>query len=258
MKFFGILGALDPEMLAIQAVLNKHGHQWASARYNGFRVKTHQAYSASTVNVAELPKDAFLISVECKVNGIEPDAKVDHHRPGDAGYGVDASKFLQGSSLGQVLRILELEPTEEHRYLAAADHCLTAAYAGQCPGIDPDKLRQIRRQCKVRMRNIAPETWEEQVAAAKAVLLNAPKIQFGDCELAWFDETQGDMLVPELSEASAQLGQPYVAIRSQNLEGRVKAAIKSADPQTVKLWMNRCGLKDLYGCPERGFAGGYF
>jgi hypothetical protein len=40
-------------------------------------------------------------------------------------------RYLEGSSLGQVLRLVEREPSETQRLLAAADHCLTAAYQGQ-------------------------------------------------------------------------------------------------------------------------------
>src|SRR5690606_1931199 len=114
--------------------------------------------------------------------------KIDHHRPGDPGYGQPPSKFLEASSIGQVIAVLarlaplgwetipgpswpwgpgtyEMVDRDRRDWLpdpgtssgwdwaiscatscwyvvprdlviaAAADHCLSAAYAGEGPGV---------------------------------------------------------------------------------------------------------------------------
>lgn len=256
-KLFGVLGAFDPEMQEIQRVLSEMGVPWAPAHVRAHRVKAHQAYDADRLH-ANVPAGHAVLSVECAVRGLPADIEVDHHRPGDAGYGKGPSDYLAGSSLGQVLRLLNVEPTKRHRYTAAADHCLSAAYAGACPDIDPQELRAFRKQCKAEMRGIDPDEWDRQVEHAKRVILAADHVRIGGDKVAWFDETAGVRMVPELSEASAQLGLPFVTVRSARPDTRAKAGIYSARPALVARWMNICGLKDIYGDPARGFAGGYF
>lgn len=256
-KIFAVLGAFDPEMQEIQRVLTDAGVPWAPARIRASRVKAHQAYDADRLH-AQIPAGHAILSVECAVRGLPADVQVDHHHPGDAGYGKGPEDYLAGSSLGQVLQLLGVEPTKRHRYVAAADHCLSAAYAGACPGIDPEELRVFRKECKAEMRGIDPAEWDRQVEQAKRAILSAQHVYIGTDKVAWFDETAGDHVVPELSEASAQLGLPFVTVRSARADARAKAGIYSAKPAVVTRWMDICGLKDIYGDPARGFAGGYF
>src|SRR5690606_13837645 len=162
-----------------------------------------------------------VITVECAAPRIPPEAlgfggfagpilactPVDHHRPGDPGFGRPPEEFLAASSLGQVIARLaqadnlpeswefgpdtsqwsgwpedgsesDLEvPTpfwmdfegqwivdndpggkyikyNEHIFTrsfpshlvlaAAADYCHGAAYAGKCPGVDPEEFQKFR------------------------------------------------------------------------------------------------------------------
>src|SRR5690606_12495361 len=90
-----------------------------------------------------LPKEP-IACVECRVRGHEAAFSIDHHHPGDPGYAAAPEQYLRGSSLGQLLAALEREPTETQRLLAAGDHCLSAAYRGRCPGVDPNELLFLR------------------------------------------------------------------------------------------------------------------
>src|SRR5690606_15675856 len=60
------------------------------------------------------------------------------------------AEFLAASSIGQVIaeltRLGKLPAQEPEAFVlvAAADHCLGAAYRGECPGVDPDALMHWR------------------------------------------------------------------------------------------------------------------
>jgi hypothetical protein len=75
---------------------------------------------------------------------------VDHHNPGDTGFGAPPERALEASSLGQVIAWIDamvasegiLVPgmTAEERLTAAMDHCLGAAAAGLVPGVSRESV----------------------------------------------------------------------------------------------------------------------
>lgn len=245
-----ILGAADPEMEMIEALLRECGErvEYATAP-SGERIRPGQYGApihigdATTVYTVECdlplacgePEDEpdmgqviidgsrFPSARSCGISVI----RIDHHCPGDPGYGRPPEDFMAASSIGQV--ISELAKTgalrraipKEHEiahwmashrdlpvaeynemlrtqwfwsrqdmpgpesypsdgtiargvswiydgyavavhqndlyfewrvalipppliYAAAADHCLPAAYRGECPGVDPDELMRWR------------------------------------------------------------------------------------------------------------------
>ena len=188
-----VLGASDPEMNAIEILLGQAGQDFVHASVNGRRVSPRDAYAEPTMIMAGSVDPAMVIpsvvvTVECDVQLPEEwrgadVVVVDHHRPGDPGYGLGPDHFVEASSVGQVISLLAQEgvplpfrhapvPKSEgagsiHRahghwwvetipalsgvvygeqiptalvMTAAADHCLAAAYAGKCPGVDPEEL----------------------------------------------------------------------------------------------------------------------
>ena len=148
-----VLGAQDPEMREIEKVITRAGARFVHAAKDGQRCTPRTAYGANAVvrvgpggiaRAVVLPPQAPVVFVECALVGREPVLRIDHHHPGDAGYDKGPSAYLEGSSLGQVLRLLEMEPSETQRLLAAGDHCLTAAYQGACPAVDPNELLFLR------------------------------------------------------------------------------------------------------------------
>src|SRR5690606_4175915 len=116
----------------------------------GQRVYPGNAYRCP---VPEVPEGSTVYAVECVGELPEGWIRIDHHRPGDPGYGKPPEEFLPASSIGQVLieldrlgvadRIPSKDILEAIR-AAAADHCLAAAYRGECPGVDPDALMRWR------------------------------------------------------------------------------------------------------------------
>jgi len=119
MSILWILGASDPEMTAIETLLAECGQDIRYAVVDGERVRPNAAYRATTYRSPTGMSDSTrspgrVVLVECGFTGIDeptrwPDAeivRVDHHRPGDAGYGRHPREFLPASSIGQVLGLL--------------------------------------------------------------------------------------------------------------------------------------------------------
>jgi hypothetical protein len=277
------LGASDPEMNMIDRLLRECGATVRYAELGGRRVRPADAYRAENIG-----PDATLV-VEC---GPAPDGAVicDHHRPGDSGYGKQPSEFLPASSLGQVIAHLgqrmcdqqdmgmtlayrsgawrlaekgtmayrEAVVPENILFAAAADHCLAAAYRGECPGVEPDALMEWRVRSRAVFQCRSAEEVLADVASARQALRSAPVLQLTDGIAA--RDMRGQH-VPELPEASAREGLCFVADGLPEPDGRVKVVCQSGTPEQIRAfmqsWAPAHGLMDVYGDPARGFAGGY-
>lgn len=176
-------------------------------------------------------------------------------------------------------------------FIAAADHCLAAAHAGKCPGVDRYEFRAWRQETRARWlmqgpgqgRDVArkaiihvygsdPEThagWIDAIAAthqhSERLLLAAPQISIGDTTVY---DTRG-ISIPELPEVLSILGKCaiYRMDPLPDQDQRVKIGIIGGGegsvpgPEPIKAfldhWATEHGLVDLYGDPARGYAGGY-
>ncbi|WP_284619457.1 hypothetical protein [Aquabacterium humicola] len=258
-----VLGAQDPEMREIERVVGDAGHAWVHAARGRRRCTPRTAYEADAVvrvGADLIPRPAVLapkapaVFVECLLRGHEPIARVDHHHPGDAGYDVTPAHYLRGSSLGQVLELLEREPTGTQRLLAASDHCLTAAYQGECPGVDPDELLFLRASWRAKLSG---RTLSDVIGgildAAKRVRAHHDS-EFG--EARFLDPTE---LPPDLAEGAAYAGLP-VRYRELLPEGILKEMFKGGSPDAVEAFMqaHRAAGRPVYGNPYRGYAGTYW
>lgn len=113
-----VLGAADPEMEAIETMLRAGGEYVAYAsRYgSGVRVRAGEAYADDLTLLSTepawpggTPAKTTVYLVECGEPPGLDEAKlvhIDHHRPGDPGFGRPSSEFLDASSLGQVIKEL--------------------------------------------------------------------------------------------------------------------------------------------------------
>lgn len=201
MDIHAVVGAPDPERAAIIHLLEQAGIPVHYAAVGESMVHPGNAYQADRI-APPLPPDCHVWRIECDgpaFADISPSriTVIDHHRPGDPGYGRPPWDFLAASSIGQVVaelarvgrlpqhdyesgwipagRIDEPDPLgfiapsddltwtvtvgdgysiisipSDIVYTAAADHCLAAAYRGECPGVDPDTLMrhlERRSQC---------------------------------------------------------------------------------------------------------------
>lgn len=350
-----ILFASDPEMQAIEKLLREVGETNIAYAVAGVdRVNPSNAYKAERAHYARAFDDENRTHEDMGHNAypqtgvteywIEGDFplgrpralndaaeyievyRIDHHRPGDYGYGLASKYFLEASSLGQVIKKLallgllnhwqdsgtqghipgyffnygsticiassgpELIVPHELVLIAAADHCLGAAYRGECPGVNPDELLKHRVAQTVAFKNdpaITAESVLLDIATAHQALLDAPEIILDGHMCPWHgvghstaqdcaNESGTDYAddpcweiyardmrghyVPGLPDAGTRWNISYIADGLPGRDGRVKV-VCSGNSDAIKAFMNvwakQQGLVDIYGDPARGFAGGY-
>jgi len=102
-----VLGAPDPEMHLVEALLTAAGCRFVYAgAQDGARVHPGNAYKAAADRLPPL-KSSKLALVECGFTDPLPNdldvVVIDHHRPGDPGFGQGPARFFEASSVGQVL-----------------------------------------------------------------------------------------------------------------------------------------------------------
>lgn len=327
-----ILGASDPEMEMIEELLRACGEEVIHALDDrGERVHPGNAYRCPT---PEVPDGATVYAVECIDTLPEGWVRIDHHRPGDPGYGRSPEEFLPASSIGQVIaelaRLGRLPPAPRQaggisssiyddgwdrgfpswvpwqrghqlsvgtpgqwvlrgyrglwavgeavesprHYLvayvptdfilaAAADHCLAHAYAGECPGVNPDALMRWRVEQRARFQGRSVDDVLADVEAAREVLWEVPLVELSaslvGSHAVVYDLRGRDF--PELPEAAAREGVAYLATVTER-DGRRKVVLGGhTTPAVVRAFMEHWapahGLMDIYGDPARGFAGAY-
>jgi len=113
-----ILGASDPEIYEIERLLRGVGETVAYASVGANWVHPGNAYEADGW-IGGPDRPDLIVLVECgfcldlqlefEAENYTPITRIDHHRPGDPGYGQTPEKFLQASSLGQVISQLASE-----------------------------------------------------------------------------------------------------------------------------------------------------
>jgi len=294
-----ILGAPDPEMEAIERLLREAGmHVIYALGPDGARVHPADAYRVAALS-EPVGAGSIVYQVECDGPAIPPDAiRIDHHRPGDPGYGRPPAEFVPASSIGQVISrlgslgwlpadwpvgdgqyysaggCLRLDPggwvvddeaggaprliPQRYVYAAAADHCLAAAYRGECPGVEPDALMRWRVECRAKFQGRPIEAVLADVESARAALREAPVVELA--EGVYARDMRGRH-VPELPEASAREGVCFISDGLPGPDGRTKTVCQSGTPEQIdafmRVWAPAHGLTDTYGDPARGFAGGY-
>jgi hypothetical protein len=304
------------------------------------RVSPRTAYDAidsiamiDALGTSEEPPCGVVL-VECDVPSLNKAAgedvalvrRIDHHRPGDPGFGKGPGESLIASSLGQViseLARLGLLPESWYWYhgfytakkrgvwicpdgthmvamlgtgvwysapipsdlvvTAACDHCLHHAWAGRCPGVTRDDVREFRaRQAETRLfEPKSAEQYRADLVWAVAALSEATTLDLDPCacgqSLSSHDRGDGDCVecgtpfirvadmravhVPELPDAACYQSEPYLATVTDR-DGRTKIVIGGAASDRainafMKAWGPANGLTGIYGDPARGFAGGY-
>lgn len=228
--------------------------------------------------------------------------RIDHHRPGDPGYDKQPDEYFAASSIGQFIRLLveadilaphypdvqDVEETGWHvvgeavrtgiswqraAMIAAADHCLAAAYRGDCPGVEPDALMRWRVETRAKFQGRSVEAVLADVESARQRLRQAVEVPLP--ATVWGYDADGNLLssgterrkcadlrgqsIPELPEAAAREGIPFLA-DTQDRDGRSKVVLQAAPAGLVERFLAGeivPGLVDMYGDPARGFAGGY-
>lgn len=298
MRRLWVLGAMDPEMETIEGILKARGETFCHAliamdERAARTVMPHEAYRNDTsVPPCDTALDEIVL-VECEPGSLPPVRVrvVDHHRPGDPGYGKPPGDYWAGSSLGQVVDLLGCwdDFCDEHkahlRMVAAADHCLGAAYKGQCPGVSPEDLMRWRAESRAAFQRRPVEDVLADIQAAQQALADAPVLQLlsvadmphtrdhdwsrSVCEGCARDpvvvrDMRRPKPVQELPEAAMRLGVGYVSgplieTAPDGTKRRLKYTC-SGTREVIEAfygWAERNGLVDAYGDSARGFAGAY-
>ena len=270
-QYFFILGAPDPEMEAIENILRALDMPYGYAMAAGQRVHPFEAYKADTYEVVSVGEPGHALDrvfVECQVLDF-PGIHIDHHRPGDPGFGRPPAEAWEASSIGQVFGLLDLDPAHwyvsvqdrewDPRVVAAADHCLTAAYQSEVPDVHPLDVREYRAHIGAAFRKMTVEEWHAQVDRATLAIRTAPVAPAPPMVYDLRPKYRAAGPVDLANEAAAQMG---VAILYELPKGnRTQVGIIGASPEQVRWFKSEFaqaeGLVDVYGDPARGFAGGY-
>lgn len=240
-----LLGNRDPEMNAIESLLSACGLSWGNIQCQGDVCHPAHVYKGDGADISVDDK-ASLAFVECGISGIEPIARIDHHHPGDPGYGLLPVDFMRAASLGQVIGWLALwglladiwpvtdqvsadKPPghffvyqgrmavqcvdcsvfvpESHVLCAAADHCLGAAYAGQCPTVTPEQLQVWRVATRAQFQGRSESSIQADIETARSCLSEAPMTP----GLSGVRDMRDAGHIPELPEAAARDNIPFIA-----------------------------------------------
>ncbi len=262
-----VLGGMDPEMIAITKACRGLGIRTLQAAVDGLPVHPGNAYKANGFVDGGIHTDDYVISVECEVVDLRVDFAADHHRPGDRGYGRPPAEYWSASSIGQVFQHLAdggipamglVNAFGAERYLvAASDHCPSHAFLGRCPGIDVTALKAMRARNSAAFCNMSVEEWTAIVDSSIAILRALPVATAGGGE---YRVSVVD--VPLLNHAQLIAGIAVQYVMSGNArDPRTKVGLLGGEPPMISAWMaeklSTGELVDVYGDPQRGYAGGY-
>lgn len=249
-NYIFVLGATDNEMAAIELLLTTLDYPFIYASIGDKRVNSSNANAADAVHI---PTHLIPVFVECRCKGTYDNAViVDHHQEGDPGFGKPPAQYWEGSSIGQVANLIDILQNREMSLYAAADHCLTDAYLGNCPGISKADMKYFRVSLASQNQKKPMSLVVEQMSQALIEMQSMPKITIGETQVV---NARGRD-IPMASEAAASEAIAYL-YDMQMKDGRVKVGLLNAPPEVTRLWMKSCGLDEVYGDPNRRFAGGY-
>jgi len=258
-----IYGAMDPEMQEILRVLGAQDAHVVQATCAGVPVHPGNMYRADGwVSSAAQPLDKHVVLIECgMIPGFDWGGRstsiIDHHREGDRGYGRPPAEYLEASSLGQVLKLLGFGATPQQRLIAAADHCLGAAYQGECPGVPPWTLRTWRVKARAAFQARTPESVMADISRAMDAIEGV--LYSSRCGYRWKNLRAQEL--PELPEASAILGVPIMARPKPGPDGRQKVVVQQWSDDALTWWRDEgavlLGYIEPYALLGRGIGGAY-
>ena len=256
-----VLGARDPEMDRIEHVLYRIGAGLTHATIDGVRCHAGNAYKADMVFTNKM-----LVWVECGSSNMScPHIRIDHHNRGDFGFNMGPENYWEGSSIGQLYRLLLANGSNQcfldsvfgaDKYLiAASDHCPAAAYKGLCTGIEPDVLAGYRAVRNAEFLKMDIEEYIDGLNNSIELAKALPVMELGG-------EPYSVALRPidYLNEVSLRLGIAVEYVMDGNArDPRTKVGLLGGSPALTAAWMKAKEgmLTDIYGAPARGYAGGY-
>lgn len=296
-----VLGAPDPEMSLAEELLTwcEHTVVYATGP-SGERVTPREAYSDDCHAAVPVSASAVYL-VECApalsdADGPRQVVSLDHHRPGDHGYGKSPREAVAASSLGQLIERLAHDDMLDgcgwkcvsatpyiqkcdmtgycvsviganlqsrtyqipHNFVvaAAADHCLGAAFAGEVPWVSGVDVRHYRAAC-AQSRPCEPVSCDEYQRRFDDTYSILCARRIDD----WLIDLRSAGHLDELPDVACYLGVGYLQEVTDS-DGRRKIVVGGrTSPGMVeyfmRVWASEHKLTGVYGDPARGFAGGY-
>lgn len=287
-----LLGAIDPEMHRITQLLGDCGVSHIRARQYGKLVTPKTAYDANGSKKYLNPSQR-VVFVECRDTNCQPFRIIDHHEIDDPGFDIAACQFPLGSSLGQVWSLLvdeeivkgvgspdndaqssysgwvladgawhlfdkegrRVQVPKDHLMAMAADHCLTFAYNGECPGIDPAELLDWRVSVRALFQGRTEEDVQRDIVNCIDYLESVENM---DYRMIAGEKIVNVVNMPELTDAAAIKKINYSLESVDRSLRNMKIKIRARSKNTIQCWMQEMqsqGLDQVYGNPIRGYAG---
>ncbi len=262
-----VLGADDPEMREMERILAWEKRNFQYAMKDGKRVHPGNAYQADRIENADQ-----VICIECQPTSVLSMFDVifiDHHRPGDRGYGLPPSQFWQASSLGQLCEYLGVSMevgSHDNVVLAAMDHCPAAAIRGECPDVTAEEVLNRKVEEIAKAIGVSGDAVRDRISELSERLETAPIVEIGGQglkDMRAYDTGSGYSLDYLCSQVAALAsGYGVLLLTHDRGDSREKWTIVGhCTPQCVesfiKEWAPAQGLTGIYGVPNRGYAGGY-
>ena len=137
---------------------------------------------------------------------------VGHHLSwGGHGYDLPPTQYWEASAIGQVAAAFGVDPTPALRLAAAEAHCLTEAYQGHCPGVDPDALLGHRLSVLASAWGVSLVRAFAAIVLARDLLAVAPRVLSDGTGFADLRSLSlGPVTLRALPEASRRDGVPYL------------------------------------------------
>lgn len=138
-------------------------------------------------------------------------------------------------------------------FTAALDHCPAAAYAGKCPGLAPQALREWWIDRRAYEQGLSRTAIRERISIALNEIAGAPRICVGPDTVV---DCRDVAYVPELPEAAAFAGIPILT--APQAQGQRRLMLRHATPEAVEEFLRKPPepLHQMFGVPARGYAGG--
>jgi hypothetical protein len=266
--YFYVLGADDPEMRAIENILNENNLPFGYAMIENKRCHSGNAYLANNISGIVLPhalnKEFNLVYIECQLQTIKPSFVIDHHREGDPGYDSTYLDYWNGSSIGQLCSFLNIKKTHKLSVIAALDHCYSHAVRGLCPEVSDSDVRVLKYEEISKHHDITLETLYKIIHSFKMKLEKSNQIFLEDqmvYDLRYLDFSEiysiGYLILQCALYEEGAVG--LIQLPEDNSTKVILSGIIS--PETVRFfknnWAPKNNLENIYGVPERGYAGGY-
>lgn len=268
-RFEFLLGHPDAEMREIENILKKKKLPYRYATHQGHPVTPRTCYRADKVAVKG---GRTLVLVECEpIDYFQASTLklrvIDHHRPGDPGFGLPPEQYWEASSIGQVCQLLNVKkPGRRLQIVAARDHCRFAAQRGECVGITPKEVTVVGRQIIARELGVNLAFLQTKISKMLRALERSPTITMAKQDVVNFTKVAIGEIYSlgylSVYEALADLGGAAV-VRTRNSVHENDKFVLMGDllGSTVRhfmdVWAPAQGLRDIYGCDVRGHAGGY-